>query len=60
MCFLIHALEELYPYNRHGFYRVFAPSIINSEIVLSSPLYWDRNGVDSIERAILAIPVIVD
>ena len=55
MCFFIYAMEELYSYYHHGSIRVFTSSFTNSKIVPISPIHRNRNGINSVKRAVLAI-----
>ena len=60
MCFFIHALEELYSYCHHDFFRVFAPPFAHSEIVLGCSIYRNWYGVNTVKREVLAISHIVN
>ena len=52
MYFFIYALEELYSHHYNGYDRVFTSIFTHSEIMLGGSIFWNRNSINSIKRAV--------
>ena len=56
MYFFIYALEKLYPHFYHGDDGAYTSPFTHPQVVFVGSIYRHRDGIDSVERTVFAIP----
>jgi len=57
LCLFIYALEKLRSRCRNDCIGTSTSAFTNSKIVLSGPVYWNWDGINSVKRTVLAASV---